>query len=166
MSNERFPMTKQGADSLREELHHLKTVDRPAVIKAIAEAREHGDLKENAEYDAAKDHQGQVEAKIRHLEDRLQRAQVIDVSTLKNKDTIIFGATIQLVHLDDDKTLNVTIVGEYEADFSAGRISHKSPIAMACIGKKLGDVVIVKTPDGDQEYEVESIEYITQDNEA
>ncbi|MGC6403744.1 MAG: transcription elongation factor GreA [Candidatus Comchoanobacterales bacterium] len=162
MSNQRFPMTKEGADKLREELHQLKTVDRPNVIKAIAEAREHGDLKENAEYDAAKDHQGQVEAKIRHLEDRLQRAQIIDVASLQNSDSVTFGATVTLIHMDNDSKLVVTIVGEYEADFSSGRISHRSPIAMACIAKKVGDIVVVKTPDGDQEYEIDCIEHITQ----
>lgn len=156
----KVPMTVAGEKSLREELEHLKSTARPQVIAAIAEAREHGDLKENAEYHAAREQQGFIEGRIQEIESKLSVAQVIDVTKLPKTGKVIFGVTVSLLNLETDANVTYRIVGEDEADIKAGRISVSSPIARALIGKEEGDVAVVKTPGGDVEYEVESVEYI------
>lgn len=155
-----FPMTVEGADALRDELEHLKRVQRPAISKAIGEAREHGDLKENAEYHAAKEQQGMSEARIREIEAKLGDAQIIDVSKITPTGKVVFGATITLLNLDDDSERTFRIVGEDEADIKAGRISVMSPLARALVGKSEGDVVVVETPGGDTEYEIDKVEHL------
>jgi len=157
---ERVPMTKQGAESLREELEYLKRQRRPEIVKAIAEAREHGDLRENAEYQAAKEEQGLVEAKIKKLESSLANAQVIDVSQMNNNGKVIFGATVKLKNLDNDQQEQYQIVGEDEADIKANKISITSPLARALIGKFEDDEVDVNTPNGKAKYSVEQVLYI------
>ena len=142
----KVPMTVAGEKSLREELNHLKGEARPQVIAAIAEAREHGDLKENAEYHAAREQQGFIEGRIQEIESKLSGAQVIDVTKLPKTGKVIFGVTVSLLNLDSDASVTYRIVGEDEADIKAGRISVTSPIARALIGKEEGDVVVVKTP--------------------
>ena len=156
----RVPMTKSGAERLREELERLKREDRPKIIKAIAEAREHGDLKENAEYHAAREQQSFVEGRIREIESKLSHAQVIDVSSMPPGDRVIFGATVTLVNLDTDEEVRYQIVGDDEAEVKLGKISVTSPLSRAMIGKDVGDPVIVKTPGGVTEYEIENVEYI------
>ncbi len=156
----KVPMTVAGERSLREELDHLKSEARPQVIAAIAEAREHGDLKENAEYHAAREQQGFIEGRIQEIESKLSVAQVIDVTKLPKTGKVIFGVTVALMNLDTDAEVTYRIVGEDEADIKSGRISVTSPIARALIGKEEGDVVVVKTPGGDVEYEIGSVEYI------
>ncbi len=156
----KVPMTVAGEKSLREELNHLKGEERPRVIAAIAEAREHGDLKENAEYHAAREQQGFIEGRIQEIENKLSGAQVIDVTKLPKTGKVIFGVTVSLLNLDSDASVTYRIVGEDEADIKAGRISVTSPIARALIGKEEGDVVVVKTPGGDVEYEIESVEHL------
>ncbi|MGP9809620.1 transcription elongation factor GreA [Halomonas sp. AOP12-C2-37] len=156
----KVPMTVAGERSLREELDHLKTEARPQVIAAIAEAREHGDLKENAEYHAAREQQGFIEGRIQEIEGKLSVAQVIDVAKLPNTGKVIFGVTVSMQNLDTDAEVTYRIVGEDEADIKSGRISVTSPIARALIGKEEGDIVVVRTPGGDVEYEVGSVEYI------
>ena len=151
------PMTTRGATLLREELHRLKTVERPSVITAIAEARAHGDLSENAEYHAAKERQGQVEAQIAEIEDRVSRAQIIDPTTLGG-DRIVFGATVT-VRDDKDKPNRYQIVGQTESDARQGRISYDSPLGRALIGKSVGDEVEVSTPSGDRYYEIAKVEF-------
>ena len=153
-------MTVAGEKSLRDELNHLKSEARPQVIAAIAEAREHGDLKENAEYHAAREQQGFIEGRIQEIESKLSGAQVIDVTKLPKTGKVIFGVTVSLLNLDSDASVTYRIVGEDEADIKAGRISVTSPIARALIGKEEGDVVVVKTPGGDVEYEIESVEHL------
>jgi transcription elongation factor GreA len=153
------PMTVGGEKALREELENLKTVRRPAIIHAIAEARAHGDLKENAEYHAAREQQGFVEARIKDIESKLGDAVVIDVSTLKNEGKIVFGVTVELYNEDKDETVTYQIVGEDEADIKQGKISCTSPVARALMGKQEGDEVLVKTPGGDVNYEVNSIKF-------
>ncbi|HCR96842.1 MULTISPECIES: transcription elongation factor GreA [Halomonas] len=155
----KVPMTVAGEKSLREELNHLKGEARPRVIASIAEAREHGDLKENAEYHAAREQQGFIEGRIQEIESKLSVAQVIDVTKLPNTGKVIFGVTVALLNLDTDASVTYRIVGEDEADIKSGRISVTSPIARALIGKEEGDVAVVKTPGGDVEYEIESVEY-------
>ena len=150
-------MTAEGYHALDEELKRLKTVERPAVISAIGEARLHGDLSENAEYHAAKDRQGWIEGQIADIEDRMARAQVIDVSKLSGKH-IKFGATVSLVDEDTEEPARYQIVGEHEADVKQGRISIASPIARAMIGKESGDVVEVITPNGAKAYEITKVE--------
>ncbi|MDP3299490.1 MAG: transcription elongation factor GreA, partial [Phenylobacterium sp.] len=142
---EKVPMTAGGYQALDEELKRLKTIERPSVIAAISEAREHGDLSENAEYHAAKERQGWIEGQIAEIEDKLARAQVIDVSKLSGKQ-VKFGATVSLVDEDTEEESRYQIVGEHEADVKAGRISISSPIARAIIGKEIGDVVEVNAP--------------------
>ena len=154
---EKVPMTAEGYHALDEELKRLKTVERPAVISAIGEARLHGDLSENAEYHAAKDRQGWIEGQIADIEDRMARAQVIDVSKLSGKH-IKFGATVSLVDEDTEEPARYQIVGEHEADVKQGRISIASPIARAMIGKESGDVVEVITPNGAKAYEITKVE--------
>ncbi|AJY52481.1 MULTISPECIES: transcription elongation factor GreA [Halomonadaceae] len=156
----KVPMTVAGERSLREELDHLKSEARPQVIAAIAEAREHGDLKENAEYHAAREQQGFIEGRIQEIESKLSVCQVIDVTKLPKTGKVIFGVTVSLMNLDTDAEVTYRIVGEDEADIKSGRISVTSPIARALIGKEEGDVVVVKTPGGDVEYEIGSVEYV------
>ncbi len=155
---QRVPMTKKGAEALREQLNYLKGEKRHGIIANIEEARAHGDLSENAEYHAAKEEQGLNEAKIKDLEDRLTRAQVIDPATI-DSDKIVFGATVELVDCESEKEVTYQIVGEDEADIEAGKISVTSPIARALIGKEEGDVAIVRAPGGEREYEIGAIIY-------
>ncbi|WP_097458943.1 transcription elongation factor GreA [Mangrovitalea sediminis] len=156
----RVPMTAAGEAKLREELKQLKSVERPRVIEAIAEAREHGDLKENAEYHAAREQQGFIEGRIQEIESKLSAAQVIDVTRIENTGKVIFGVTAHLINLDTDEEVTYQIVGDDEADIKAGKISVSSPIARALIGKSEGDVVPVKVPSGIVEYEIDRIEHL------
>jgi transcription elongation factor GreA len=153
-------MTVRGAEKLREELEHLKTVLRPQIIEAIAEAREHGDLKENAEYHAAREQQGFCEGRIQEIESKLANAQVIDVTKMANNGRIIFGATVALLKSDTEEEMTYRIVGDDEADIKQNLISVNSPIARALIGKEVDDVAIVKTPAGDVEYEILDVKYL------
>ena len=155
-----IPMTAKGAERLREELSRLKTEDRPRIIQAIAEAREHGDLKENAEYHAAKEQQGFTEGRIAELEGQLGAAQIIDVTKLNATGRVVFGCTVDLLEIEHEKEVTYQIVGDLEADISENRISISSPIARALIGKEEGDEVIVKAPAGDIEYEIVAVKYI------
>lgn len=148
------PMTVEGAEMLREELAHLKNVVRPRIVRAIAEAREHGDLRENAEYHAAKDQQGFAEARIRLIESRLSDAQIIDIAKIKPTGKVVFGATVALLDLETDEEVRYKIVGEDEADIKENKISVMSPIARAMIGKPEGDSLVVDTPQGSREYEI------------
>ena len=150
-------MTVEGERLLREELNRLKTVDRPRIITAIAEAREHGDLKENAEYHAAREQQGFCEGRIQEIEGKLSDARVIDVTALPATGKVIFGVTVTMLNLDTDESKTYKIVGDDEADIKQNKISVSSPIARALIGKEEGEVVIVKTPGGDVEYEIEQV---------
>ena len=136
-----FPMTMRGAEALKEELHELKTVKRPRIVNDIAEAREHGDLKENAEYHAAREEQGFCEGRIQEIEGKLSYAQIIDVTTIAESDKVIFGATVDILNVDTDETVTYQIVGDDEADVKAGKISYSSPIARGLIGKEVGDKV-------------------------
>ncbi|MFN3522037.1 MAG: transcription elongation factor GreA [Phenylobacterium sp.] len=156
---EKVPMTAGGYQALDEELKRLKTLERPAVIAAIAEARSHGDLSENAEYHAAKERQGWIEGQIAEIEDKMARAQVIDVSKLSGTQ-VKFGATVSVVDEDTEEEARYQIVGEHEADVKSGRISIASPIARAMIGKETGDVVEVNTPGGTKAYEILKVEWI------
>lgn len=153
-------MTALGAEKLSKELHHLKTVARPKVIEDIATARAHGDLKENAEYHAAREQQSFIEGRIREIESKLSSAQIINISEMENKGKVIFASTVKLVNLDDDKTVTYQIVGDEEANLKEGKISISSPIARALIGKLQGDVVDVRTPGGIISYEIDSVEYV------
>ncbi|MCG7198439.1 transcription elongation factor GreA [Marinobacter pelagius] len=153
-------MTKAGEARLREELKKLKSEDRPQVIAAIAEAREHGDLKENAEYHAAREQQGFIEGRIQEIEGKLASAQVIDVTTMENTGKVIFGTTVHLVNVDTDEEVTYQIVGEDEADIKEGKLSISSPIARALVGKDEGDVVAIRVPSGTVEYEIAEVEYI------
>lgn len=154
------PMTKQGHAQLEHELDHLKTVVRPSVTQAIAEARAHGDLKENAEYHAAKEQQGFVEARIRDIEAKLGVAHVIDVTTIPFSGKVIFGTTVVLLNLDTEEKVRYQIVCEDEANFKMGKISVNSPIARALIGKEIGQAVVVSTPGGEVEYEILDVMHI------
>ncbi|MFA7282472.1 MAG: transcription elongation factor GreA [Sterolibacterium sp.] len=156
----KFPITLQGAEMLRIELQRLKTVDRPNVIAAIAEARSHGDLSENAEYDAAKERQGFIEGRIKEVEGKLGNAQIIDPKLLDADGRVVFGATVDLEELEQGKAVTYQIVGDDEADIKAGKVSINSPIARALIGKFTGDVAEVQTPGGLREYEVLDVKYI------
>jgi transcription elongation factor GreA len=153
-----IPMTLEGAQALRDELKSRKGSLRAEITKAIAEAREHGDLKENAEYHAAREQQSFNEGRIAEIESKLADAQIIDISKMTPSDKVIFGVTVTLVD-EAGKTLNYRIVGEDEADLKAGKISVMSPIARAIIGKSVGDVGIVQTPKGESEYEIEAVSY-------
>ncbi len=155
---EKIPMTPGGLVTLEDELRTLKQVERPAVIRAIAEAREHGDLSENAEYHAAREKQSFIEGRVTELEDIISRAQVIDVSTLSG-DTVRFGATVTLADEDSDDESIYQIVGQHEADISAGRLSVHSPLARALIGKTVGDSVEVSSPGGSRSYEVVGVRF-------
>ena len=156
----KFPMTVSGEASLREELDRLKRVERPRVTQAIAEARAHGDLKENAEYHAAREQQSFMEGRIMEIEGKLGNAQVIDVTAIPRTGKVIFGTTIDLVNLATSETVTYRIVGEDEADVKRNLISIGSPIARALIGKEEGDVVVVKAPGGDIEYEIDRVQHI------
>jgi transcription elongation factor GreA len=156
----KFPITIAGAELLRTELHRLKTVERPSVIAAIAEARSHGDLSENAEYDAAKERQGFIEGRIKEVEGKLGNAQIIDPKLLDADGRVVFGATVELEDLDAGKSVCYQIVGDDEADIKAGKVSINSPVARALIGKYAGDVAEVNTPGGIREYEVTDVKYI------
>jgi transcription elongation factor GreA len=155
----KVPLTVKGAEKLREELHRLKTVDRPWVIGAIAEARAHGDLSENAEYDAAKERQGFIEGRILEVEGKLSHAQIIDPKLLDADGRCVFGATLDLEDQDTGDAVTYQIVGEDEADIKGGKISVNSPIARALIGKYAGDIAQVQAPGGMREYEVIDVRY-------
>ena len=156
----KYPMTVQGARALEEELAHLTKVRRPALSQAIAEARELGDLKENAEYHAAREEQGMVEARIRDIEGRLQHAVVIDVTTIPHSGKVIFGTTVDIANCETDETVTYQIVGEDEADLKQGLINVGSPIARALIGKEEGDTAEVQAPGGVRHYEVIAVRYV------
>lgn len=155
-----IPITKRGAEKLKEELHRLKTVDRPAVINAIAEARAQGDLSENAEYDAAKDRQGFIEGRIAEVEGKLSAAQIIDPSTVDAGGRVVFGATVDLEDEDSGAKVTYQIVGEDEADLKLGLVNISSPIARALIGKEEGDTAEVQAPGGVRRFEIVAVRYI------
>ncbi len=156
----KVPLTVVGANKLRVELEELKTVIRPRIIQAIAEAREHGDLKENAEYHAAREQQSFAEGRINEIEAKLSNANIIDVTKTDANGRVVFGATVEIEDLDSGKVVTYQIVGEDEANIKEGRISVGSPIARALIGKEVEDIVTVKAPGGDVDYEIISIQYI------
>jgi transcription elongation factor GreA len=155
----KVPMTKGGLDRIKEELKRLKTVDRGKIVKEIEVARAHGDISENAEYHAAKERQGQIEARIRQLDDMIARAEVIDISKLKG-DRVMFGATVELSDTDSDAKVTYRIVGEVEADAKKGLISITSPIARALVGKSIGDDVTVQAPGGARDYEILAVKFV------
>ena len=154
------PMTIHGAETLRAELNELKSVTRPKIIEAIAEAREHGDLKENAEYHAAREQQSFCEGRIAEIEGKLSGCQIIDVSKIEPTGKVIFGTTVTLLNLENDKQVKYQIVGDDEADVPTGKISVSSPISRAMMGKAEGDEIVVKAPAGDVEYEIEKVEHL------
>ena len=156
----RAPLTSKGAVRLREELEQLKSVKRPEIITAIAEAREHGDLKENAEYHAAREQQGFIEGRIQQLEGELSNAEVIDVSKLNVGNKVVFGATVVLADVDTDEERKYQIVGDLEADIKLGLIAISSPVARAMIGKLEGDSIVIDAPAGQREYEIVSVAYL------
>jgi transcription elongation factor GreA len=160
MSLNQFPMTVAGEAALRDELQRLKSVERPRIIQAIAEARAHGDLKENAEYHAAREQQSFCEGRIQEIEGKLGNARVIDITKIPCTGKVIFGVTVTLINCDTEEEVTYKIVGEDEADVKQNRVSVTSPIARALIGKEAGDVVVVKTPGGDVEYEIDSVKHI------
>jgi len=155
---ERVPMTLEGHTAMLDEIKHLKTVERPRIIQAIEEARSHGDLSENAEYHSAKEQQGWIEARVTELEDKISRAEIIDVTKLSG-DTVMFGAKVTLVDEESEDEASYQIVGEFEADVKKGKISVTSPIARAIIGKKKGDSVEVSTPGGGKSYEILKVKW-------
>jgi len=156
----KVPLTNRGAELLREELKQLKSVERPTVVEAIATARAHGDLKENAEYHAAKEQQGLIEARIRDIEGKLSNAQIIDVTQLSPSGRVVFGTTVVLEDADEGGAARYQIVGEDEADIKAGRLSIGSPMARALIGKEAGDIVDFEAPGGKRSYEIIDVEYV------
>lgn len=156
---QKLPMTAEGYERIEQEIKQLKFVERPAIIKAIAEAREHGDLSENAEYHAAKERQSFIEGRVMELEDMQSRAQIIDVSKLSG-ETVKFGATVSLVDEETDEEVKYQIVGEIEADLKIGRISIASPVSRALIGKEVGDSVEVMTPGGGRSYEILQVDFV------
>ncbi len=155
----RVPMTVAGERALREELDHLRRVERPGLSQAIAEARAHGDLKENAEYHAAREQQGLVEGRIRDIESKLSQAQVIDVTGIPASDRVIFGATVTLIKVETGEQMVYQIVGDDEADVKVGKISVNSPIARGVVGKEVGDIADIQTPSGVAEFEIDQVEY-------
>ncbi|ENV13040.1 transcription elongation factor greA [Acinetobacter schindleri NIPH 900] len=157
---QRYPMTPEGKLALEKELHKLKTVDRPRITAAIAEAREHGDLKENAEYHAAREQQGFCEGRIQDIEGKLGACQVIDVKALEQNGRVVFGVTVTIENLDTEEQKTYKIVGDDEADFKINKISVNSPIARGLLGKNEGDEVKIVTPQGEVEYEISKVEYI------
>jgi transcription elongation factor GreA len=152
-------MTINGELALREELEHLIKVVRPSIVDAIATAREHGDLKENAEYHAAREQQSFAEGRIQDIEGKLSNAQVIDISSMPQGDRVIFGSLVTIINMDTEQSTTYRIVGDDEADVKAGKVSYQSPIARALISKEIGDVVVVKAPGGDVEYEIDDVVY-------
>ena len=156
----REPITKAGAERLREEVARLKKVDRPKIIAAIAEARAHGDLKENAEYHAAREQQSFIEGRIRHLEASISHAHIIDVSKLNPGEKVVFGATVTLADEESGEEIEYQIVGDVEADIKQNRLAVSSPIARALIGREVGDVVTVRAPAGDREFEIVGVQYV------
>lgn len=156
----KVPMTALGAEQLQDELHELKTVRRPKIVAAIADAREHGDLKENAEYHAAREQQSFCEGRIQEIEGKLSNAQIIDVTKMPNNGKVIFGATVTVLDLDTDDETTYKIVGDDEADIKNNMISVNSPIARGLIGKEVDDVVNIRTPSGVKEFEISEVEYI------
>jgi transcription elongation factor GreA len=159
MSN-KIPLTARGADKLRQELDQLKSVERPRVIEAIAEARAHGDLKENAEYHAAREQQGFIEGRIQEIEGKLANSQIVDITSLQNNGKVIFGATVLLSDEDTGDEVSYQIVGDDEADIKQGYISINSPVARALIGKEEGDIADVQTPGGQKSFEIVEVKYI------
>ncbi|OUS15611.1 transcription elongation factor GreA [Gammaproteobacteria bacterium 50_400_T64] len=157
--NNKVPMTVAGEATLRAELDDLKKVQRPRIVAAIAEARAHGDLKENAEYHAARDQQSFAEGRIQEVESKLSHAQVIDVSKIPEGEKVIFGVTVTIINTESDASVTYTIVGDDESDIKQSKISYQSPIARALIGKEIGDVVVVKAPSGDIEYEIDDVSH-------
>ena len=157
---QRFPMTIEGAKALEEELQRLKTTERPRISKAIAEAREHGDLKENAEYHAAREEQGFIEGRIADIEGKLSAVQIIDIRSIPYTGKVVFGSTVTIINVDTDESKTYRIVGDDEADIKQGRISAASPIARGLPGKSEGDSVEIETPGGKVEYEIEKVEHI------
>jgi len=153
-------MTVEGAERLREELDQLKRVERPRIVQAIAEAREHGDLKENAEYHAAREQQSFAEGRIQEIEGKLSHVQIIDITKIPEGDKVLFGVTVSIVNVDSDERKTYKIVGDDEADIKAGKISYQSPIARGLIGKEVGDVVAINTPSGAVEYEIDEVRHI------
>jgi len=156
----KVPMTVRGAELLREELQKLKSRDRPQIIQAIAEARAHGDLKENAEYHAAKEQQGFIEGRIKEIEGKLSHIQIIDVTTVDARGKVVFGATVELLDVQNETETTYRIVGEDEADIGAGLISYTSPIARALIGRDEGDEVSFAAPSGEKHYEIIEVRYV------
>ena len=152
-------MTINGELALREELEHLIKVVRPSIVDAIATAREHGDLKENAEYHAAREQQSFAEGRIQDIEGKLSNAQVIDISNMSQGDRVIFGSLVTIINMDTEQSTTYRIVGDDEADVKAGKVSYQSPIARALMSKEIGDVVVVKAPGGDVEYEIDDVVY-------
>lgn len=157
---QKIPMTVKGADLLREELHHLKSVERPAVIDAIAEARAHGDLKENAEYHAAREKQSFIEGRISEIDSKLSYAQIIDISQIENTGKVIFGSTVSLKNVQTEELMTYKIVGEDEANIQQGKISITSPIARAMVGKYVDDSIQVHAPQGMIEYEITDVSHV------
>ena len=157
---EKEPITSQGLKKLKKELEELKNIKRPKIVEAIAEARAHGDLKENAEYHAAKDEQGKIEGRIIEINDLIARANVIDITKLEKKDSIIFGSTVDIIDLGNNQKKTYKIVGKDEADMTKNFIYFKSPIGKALIGKKTKDLITVNTPSGEKNFEVIKIKYI------
>lgn len=156
----KFPMTVHGAEKLQLELDDLKKVQRPRIVQAIADAREHGDLKENAEYHAAREQQSFCEGRIQEIEGKLSNAQIIDVMSIPHTGKVIFGTTVKILNLDTEQSVTYQIVGDDEADVKANKISVNSPIARALIGKEEGDVVVVRAPGGEVDYEIQSVEHL------
>ena len=165
MAADSIPMTKAGADAIKREIKRLKSVERPKIVHEISVARDHGDLSENAEYHAAKEKQSHIEGRIQILEDRLARAEIIDVSRLSG-ERVVFGATVQLEDTDSGAKAQYTIVGEHEADLKKGRISITSPIARGLIGREVGDTVTIRTPGGEREYEIHEVLFQSYEIEA
>lgn len=163
--SDKIPMTRTGQRKLMDELKRLKSVDRPSIVREIEEARAHGDLSENAEYKYAKEKQGQIEGRIQQVEDWLARADVIDVSRLGG-EKVVFGATVSLLDLDTEKTVQYRIVGEVEADLKQGLISVTSPLARSLIGREEGDEVVVRTPGGERAYEILEIAFVESEEES
>lgn len=159
-SSGRVPMTRRGAERLREELKHLKTVERPRIVQAIAEARAHGDLRENAEYHSARERSGFIEGRIQDIESKLARAEIIDVTQLPESGRVVFGATVVVLHVAEGTTQRYEIVGEDEADAAAGRLSYNSPLGRALIGREESERVIVEVPAGRLEIEILEVRYV------
>ncbi|GAA6144296.1 transcription elongation factor GreA [Thalassolituus maritimus] len=157
---QKYPMTVEGEQALRDELKQLKTVERPKVIQDIADAREHGDLKENAEYHAAREQQGFIEGRIQDIEGKLSNSQVIDIKSIPHSGKVLFGTTVTIINVETDEEVEYRIVGDDEADIKNNRISVSSPIARALIGKEEGDTVVVNIPSGTVEYEIDEVKHI------